>query len=72
MNACRTFYALIDEKIARNVAALLNVKTVGVLGVMNMAVAAGIPVQKQQAVDILRDVGFRISDKLCEQILNTD
>lgn len=65
-------YALIDEKIARNVAALLDVKTVGVLGVMNMAVAAGIPVQKQQAIDILRSVGFRISNKLCEHILNTD
>jgi predicted nucleic acid-binding protein len=62
-------YALIDEKLARNVAALLGVKTVGVLGVMKMAIVAGIPVQKQQALDTLRHVGFRISNKLYQQML---
>lgn len=62
-------YALIDEKLARNVAALLDVKTVGVLGVIKMAIAAGIPVQKQQALDTLRHPGFRISDKLYQQML---
>jgi predicted nucleic acid-binding protein len=62
-------YALIDEKLARNVAALLGVKTVGVLGVMNMAIVAGIPVQRQQALDTLRRVGFRISNKLYQQML---
>ena len=62
-------YALIDEKIARNVATLLGVKTVGALGVMKMAIAAGIPVQKKQALDTLRQVGFRISEKLYQQML---
>ena len=62
-------YALIDEKIARNVAALLGVKTVGVLGVMNMTIVAGIPVQKKLALDILRRVGFRISEKLYQHML---
>ncbi|WP_417911240.1 DUF3368 domain-containing protein [Candidatus Electronema sp. PJ] len=62
-------YALVDEKIARNVAALLDVKTVGVLGVMKMAALAGIPVKKQEAVDILRSAGFRISEKLCQHLL---
>lgn len=57
-------YALIDEKIARNVATLMGIKTVGVLGVMNMAILAGIPVQKKQALETLRRVGFRISEKL--------
>lgn len=57
-------YALIDEKIARNVAVLLGVKTIGVLGVLNMAMAAGIPVQKKLARGILRQVGFRISATL--------
>lgn len=62
-------YALIDEKLARNVAAVLGVKTVGVLGVMKMAIIAGIPVQKKQALDTLRHVGFRISNKLYQQML---
>jgi predicted nucleic acid-binding protein len=62
-------YALIDEKIARNVAVLLGVKTVGVLGVMNMAILAGIPVEKRHALDTLRHVGFRISEKLYQQML---
>lgn len=62
-------YALIDEKIARNVAALLRVKTVGVLGVIDMAILAGISIQKKQALDQLRQVGFRISDKLYQHLL---
>jgi predicted nucleic acid-binding protein len=62
-------YALIDEKIARNVAALLGVKTVGVLGVIKMAIVSGIPIQTKQALDTLRHVGFRISDKLYQQML---
>ncbi|GAK58310.1 hypothetical protein U27_05284 [Candidatus Vecturithrix granuli] len=62
-------YALIDEKIARNIAALLGVKTTGVLGVMNMAILAGIPVQKKCALDTLRRVGFRISEHLYQDLL---
>ena len=62
-------YALIDEKIARNVATLLGVKTIGVLGVMKMAIVAGIPVQTKQALDTLRHGGFRISKKLYQQML---
>ncbi len=64
-------YALIDEKIARNIATLMDIKTVGVLGVINMAILAGIPVQKKHALDTLRDVGFRISEKLYQQMLST-
>ncbi len=62
-------YALIDEKTARNVAALMNVRTTGVLGVINMAIVAGISIQKKTAVDRLRAVGFRISEKLYRKIL---
>lgn len=64
-------YALIDEKLARNIATLLGINTVGVLGVMNMAIVAGIPIQKQQALDTLRRVGFRISDKRYQQMLQS-
>jgi len=62
-------YALIDEKIARNIAKLMSVKTIGVIGVINMAVMAGISINKKSAVDQLRNVGFRISEKLYRKIL---
>lgn len=62
-------YALIDEKIARNVAALMSVKTIGVLGVIDLAILAGIPIQKKTALDQLRQVGFRISERLYRKML---
>ena len=63
-------YALIDEKTARNFAALMSVKTTGVLGVIGMAEAAGFPIDKKAAVERLRKVGFRISEKLYQEILS--
>jgi uncharacterized protein len=63
-------YALIDEKTARNVAGLMNVKTSGLLGVLGMATAAGFPIDKKADVDRLRKVGFRISEKLYREILS--
>jgi predicted nucleic acid-binding protein len=63
-------YALIDEKAARNVAALMNVRTTGVLGVLDIAIIAGFSIDKKAAVDQLRKVGFRISEKLYREILS--
>jgi len=63
-------YALIDEKMGRNIAALMNVETIGVLGVLNIAASAGFLIDKKWAVDRLRQVGFRISDHLYNMILS--
>lgn len=63
-------YALIDEKMGRNIAALMDVKTIGVLGVLNIAASAGFSIDKKHAVERLRQVGFRISNNLYHQILS--
>lgn len=62
-------YALIDEKTARNMAALMDIKTIGTLGIIDIAITAGIAIQKKTAVDLLRNVGFRISERLYKKIL---
>jgi predicted nucleic acid-binding protein len=64
-------YALIDEKTARNIAAQKDVKTVGILGIIGMAAAAGFPIDKRDAVSRLRKAGFRMSEKLYQEILSS-
>ena len=61
-------YALIDERTAREKAALMSVKTMGVLGVMDLAIEMGFAIDKKRLVKQLREVGFRISDKLYERM----
>lgn len=61
-------YALIDEKTARNMAELMNVDTMGVLGVIDLAIDKGILIDKKKVVAHLKDLGFRISDKLYKKI----
>jgi len=61
-------YALIDERTARDMASLLNVKTIGVLGIIDMAIERGFSIEKRNIVDQLKDFGFRISDKLYKKI----
>ena len=57
-------FALIDERAARDMAGLMNVNTMGVLGIIDLAVERGFPIDKKKIVDQLKDSGFRISDKL--------
>ena len=57
-------YALMDERTAREKAALMSVNTMGVLGVMDLAIEMGFAIDKKRLVKQLREVGFRISDKL--------
>ena len=57
-------YALIDERTAREKAALMGVTTMGVLGVMDLAIEMGFAIDKKKLVKQLRKSGFRISDKL--------
>lgn len=57
-------YALIDEKNARDIAELMNVDTMGVIGTIDLAVKKGFEVDKRKLVDQLRNKGFRVSDEL--------
>ena len=60
--------ALIDERAARDMAGLMNVNTMGVLGIIDLAIEKGFSVDKKKIVDQLKDVGFRISDKLYKKM----
>lgn len=61
-------YTLIDERTARNMAELMGVNTMGVIGIINLAAARGFPIDKKRLVDQLIDLGFRISNKLYKQM----
>ncbi len=41
------------------------------LGIIDIAIAAGIAIDKKASVDHLRQVGFRISEKLYQKILKS-
>jgi len=61
-------YALINERSAREKAALMSVNTMGVLGFMDLAIEMGFAVDKKKLVKQLREAGFRISNKLYKKI----
>ncbi len=60
--------ALIDERTARDMAGLMNVNTMGVLGIIDLAIERGSHIDKKKIVDQLKDLGFRISDKLYKKM----
>ncbi len=60
--------ALIDERTARSMADLMNVNTMGVLGIIDLAIKKGFSIDKKEVIDRLKDSGFRISDKLYKKI----
>ncbi|MDP3017796.1 MAG: DUF3368 domain-containing protein, partial [Deltaproteobacteria bacterium] len=55
-------------KTARDMARLMSVNTIGVLGVIDLAIEKGISIDKKKVVAHLKDLGFRISDKLFKKI----
>lgn len=61
-------YALIDEKKARDMAELMNVNTIGILGIIDLAIETGFSIDKKRMVDQLINLGFRISDKIYKKI----
>ena len=61
-------YALIDERTARDAAALMGVNTMGVLGIIDLAIEMGFAIDKKKFVNQLREAGFRISDKLYKRM----
>ena len=42
----------------------MSVNTIGVLGVMDLGIEMGFTIDKKKLVKQLREVGFRISDKI--------
>lgn len=61
-------YALMDEKTARNMAELMGVNTVGVLGIIDLAIEMGFTLDKKKLIKRLKKSGFRISDKLYKRM----
>ena len=46
----------------------MGVNTMGVSGVMDLAIEMGFAIDKKRLVKQLREVGFRISDKLYKRM----
>jgi len=64
--------ALIDEKTARDIAGLMDVDTMGTIGIICLAIEKGFKLNKRGLLELLIEKGFRISDKLCRDILTGD
>ena len=63
-NELKLDYAIIDERTARNMAELMGVRIIGVIGILDLAIASGVNLDKKALVDRLIATGFRISNKL--------
>ena len=63
-------YALIDERKARDMAELMDINTIGILGIIDLAIEMGFPIDKKRMVDQLINLGFRISDKIYKKIFS--
>jgi len=61
-------YALIDERKARDMAELMDINTIGILGIIDLAIEMGFSIDKKRMVDQLINLGFRISDKIYKKI----
>lgn len=61
-------YAVIDEKIAREQAELMEVNVIGILGILDLAIEQGISIDKRELINQLREEGFRISERLYKRI----
>jgi len=46
----------------------MSVNTMGILGFMDLAIEMGFAIDKKRLVKQLREVGFRISDKLYKRM----
>lgn len=66
----RVDYALIDERTARYKAEIMDVKTMGILGLIDLAIEMGFSIDKEKSVKRLREVGFRLSDKLYRKMFS--
>ena len=53
-----------SEETARDMAGLMDVNVMGVIGIIDLAVEKGLDINKRSLVDLLIEMGFRISDSL--------
>lgn len=63
-------YLMIDEYLGRKVARELNVKVIGVLGILILAKDKGLIRQVKPLIEKLQAIGFRLSKNLVESVLN--
>jgi predicted nucleic acid-binding protein len=61
-------YALLDETTARDIADIMDVNTMGIIGIIDLAIEIGFNIDKRVLIDKLRDMGFRISDMLYKKM----
>ena len=61
-------YALIDERMARAEAGLMEVKVIGTIGLIDLAIESGFEIDKKSIVDQLIKKGFRISNRLYKKM----
>ena len=61
-------YALVDERKARDMAELMSINTMGVLGIIDIAVEGGLIIDKKNMVKQLMNSRFRISNKLYKEM----
>jgi predicted nucleic acid-binding protein len=61
-------YALLDETTARDIADLMDVNTMGIIGIIDLAIEIGFNIDKRVLIDKLRDMGSRISDMLYKKM----
>ena len=61
-------YALVDERKARDMAELMSINTIGVLGIIGIAFNRGFINDKKRIVKQLMNLRFRISNKLYKEM----
>ena len=61
-------YALVDERKARDMAELMSINTMGVLGIIDIAMERGFIIDKKSMVKQLMNSRFRISNKLYKEM----
>ena len=61
-------YALVDERKARDMAELMSINTMGVLGIIGIAFERGFIIDKKSMVKQLMNLRFRISNKLYKEM----
>lgn len=66
---CNIPLAIIDERAARKMASNFLVDTIGILGILELAKRQGVIDHIKSDIDLLRSIGYRMSDALYIQIL---
>lgn len=68
---CNLPLAIIDERVARRMASNFLVDTIGILGILTLAKKRGLIERIKPDIDLLRSSGYRISEALYVQVLNS-